>query len=105
MNIYLYNSIFYKLLMWFWPVDEMIELISGMPTPQSEDESSWMRGSELVQNSSSSCVSFWLLYEVFTNPPEVHVHQFENHWPILHYILIAGISIDVSLYIDPYKSI
>jgi hypothetical protein len=30
----LYDSVFYQLLMWFSPVNEMIELISGMPAPQ-----------------------------------------------------------------------
>jgi hypothetical protein len=40
--------------MWFWPVNEMIELVSGMPASQFRDESSWVRGSELVQVSSGS---------------------------------------------------
>jgi hypothetical protein len=26
--------------MWFWPVNEMTELVSGMPAPQFGDESS-----------------------------------------------------------------
>jgi hypothetical protein len=30
----------WKLLMWFWPVNEMIELVSGMPAPQFGEESS-----------------------------------------------------------------
>jgi hypothetical protein len=30
----------YQLLMWFWPVNEVIELVSGMPAPQFWDESS-----------------------------------------------------------------
>jgi hypothetical protein len=44
-----------------WGVNEMIELASGIPAPQFGDESSWVRGSELVQGSSGSCVSFWLM--------------------------------------------
>jgi hypothetical protein len=43
--------------MWFWPVSEMIELVSGMPAPQFGDESSWVGGSELVQGSSGSEIS------------------------------------------------
>jgi hypothetical protein len=43
--------------MWFWPVNEMIELVSGMPAPQFGDKSSSVRGSELVQSSSGSCVT------------------------------------------------
>jgi hypothetical protein len=50
--------------MWFWPVNKMIELVSSMPAPQFGDESSWVWGSELVQGSSGSCVSFWLMYDV-----------------------------------------
>jgi hypothetical protein len=44
--------------MWFWPVNEMIELVSGMPAPQLGDETLGMRGSMLVQGSNGSCVSF-----------------------------------------------
>jgi hypothetical protein len=40
--------------MWFWPVNEMIELVSGMPAPQLGDESSWVWGSQMVQGSSGS---------------------------------------------------
>jgi hypothetical protein len=36
----LYDKIFYQLLMWFWPVNEMTEPVSGMPAPQLGDESS-----------------------------------------------------------------
>jgi hypothetical protein len=35
-----YYETFHKLLMWFWPVNEMTELVSGMPAPQFGDESS-----------------------------------------------------------------
>jgi hypothetical protein len=35
--------------MWFWAVNEMTELVSRMPAPQFGDESSWVRGSELIQ--------------------------------------------------------
>jgi hypothetical protein len=31
---------FYQLLIWFWRVDEMIELVSGMSAPQFGDKSS-----------------------------------------------------------------
>jgi hypothetical protein len=44
--------------MWFWPVNEMTELVSGMPAPQFGDESSSVRGSELAQGSSGSVRSF-----------------------------------------------
>jgi hypothetical protein len=54
--------------MWFCPVNEMTELVSGKPAPQLGDESSWVRGSELVQGSSGSCVSFWLIWGVFAYP-------------------------------------
>jgi hypothetical protein len=37
--------------MWFWPVNEMTELVFGMPAPQFGDESLWVRESELVQGS------------------------------------------------------
>jgi hypothetical protein len=29
--------------MWFWPVNEMIELVSGMPAPQFEDVPAYPR--------------------------------------------------------------
>jgi hypothetical protein len=54
----------YQLLMRFWPVNEineMTELVSCMPTPQFGDESSWMRGSELVEGLRGSYVSFWFM--------------------------------------------
>jgi hypothetical protein len=51
---------FYRLLVWFWPVNEVIELVSGMPAPPFGDESSLVRGTEPVQGSSGflrcSCV-------------------------------------------------
>jgi hypothetical protein len=53
--------------MWACPVNETTELVSGMAAPQFEDESSWVRGSELVQGSSGSFVSFLLIVDVFTN--------------------------------------
>jgi hypothetical protein len=28
--------------MWFWPVNEMTEIVSGMPAPQFGGESSWI---------------------------------------------------------------
>jgi hypothetical protein len=46
------------LLMWVWPVKEMTELVSGMPAPKFYDESSWVRGLELVQGSSGSFFRF-----------------------------------------------
>jgi hypothetical protein len=36
----LYDLIFYQLLKLFWPVSEIIELVSGMLAPQCGDESS-----------------------------------------------------------------
>jgi hypothetical protein len=54
--------------MWFWAVNEMIELVSGMPVPQFGDESSWVQGSELVLGSSGSCVSFWSMQDVLRKP-------------------------------------
>jgi hypothetical protein len=32
----IYDEIFYELLMWFWTVNEMSELISGIIAPQFE---------------------------------------------------------------------
>jgi hypothetical protein len=51
--------------MLFWHVNEIIEPVSGMPAPQFGDESSWVWGSELVQDSSGSRVSFWLTVDGF----------------------------------------
>jgi hypothetical protein len=45
---------FNQLLLWLWPVNEMIELVSGLPAPEFEDESFWLQGSELVQGSDDS---------------------------------------------------
>jgi hypothetical protein len=42
----------------------MTELVSGMPAPQLGDESSWVLGSELVESSRGSCISFWLTWDV-----------------------------------------
>jgi hypothetical protein len=44
--------------MWFWPVNETTELVSGMPAPQFGDESSRVRGSGMVQGSRGSVRSF-----------------------------------------------
>jgi hypothetical protein len=55
----------------------MTELVSGMPAPQFGGESSWVRGSELVQGSS---VSFWLMQDDFAYPPGVRVSQVEDQW-------------------------
>jgi hypothetical protein len=52
----------YRLLMWFWPVNEMIELVSGMPAPQFGEEPFWVRGSGLLLASSGSCDSFYYFY-------------------------------------------
>jgi hypothetical protein len=54
--------------MWFCPVNEMIELVSGIPAPQFGGEFSWVRGSELVQGSSGSCVSFRMMQDAFAYP-------------------------------------
>jgi hypothetical protein len=59
----------------FWPVNEMTELVSGMPAPQFGAESSWVRGSELVQGSSGSCVSFSLMWDVFVYPQGYAYHR------------------------------
>jgi hypothetical protein len=59
----------YFIDLWFWPVNEMIELVSGMPAPQFGEESSWVWGSEMAQGSSGSCVSFWLVQDDFAYPP------------------------------------
>jgi hypothetical protein len=49
--------------MLFWAINEITELVSGMPEPQFRDESSWMRESGLVQGSSGSvkCLRLALL--------------------------------------------
>jgi hypothetical protein len=67
-------------MLWFWPVNKMIELVCGMPTPQVEDESSWVRGSDLVQGSSGSCVSSLIDVRCFRMLPGVGVPQAEVHW-------------------------
>jgi hypothetical protein len=63
--------------MWFWPVKEMTELVSGMPSPQFGDKS-WVQGSKLVHGSGCSC---FVLIDVrcFRIPPGVHVLQVEDH--------------------------
>jgi hypothetical protein len=67
--------------MWFWPVNEMTELVSGMPAAQFGDESSWVRGSELVQGSRGSCVSFWYMQGVFPYPLKcLSIPQVKDHW-------------------------
>jgi hypothetical protein len=38
-----------------------LDIFSGTPAPQFWDESSWMRGSELVHGWGGSCVAFWLV--------------------------------------------
>jgi hypothetical protein len=54
-------TIFFQLLIWFLHVNEMTEIVSGLPAPQYGEESSWVLGSELVQGSNGSCVSFQLI--------------------------------------------
>jgi hypothetical protein len=55
------STVFYELLMWFWPVIDKIEIVSGMPAPQFGIDSKWVQGSEQVQGPSGSCASFWFL--------------------------------------------
>jgi hypothetical protein len=76
--------IFYKLLMWFWLVNEMIELVSGMPAPHFGDESTWVRGSELVQGLKR------LLYSLrcLCVPSGVRLPQVEYHWFRLYSLLV-----------------
>jgi hypothetical protein len=60
---------FNKLLMLFWPSNEMNEIVSGMPARQFGDEYSRVRGSELIQGSSMGFV----LIDVrsFCVPPKI----------------------------------
>jgi hypothetical protein len=44
------------------------QLVSCMPAAQFGDECSWVRGTELIQGSSGSSASFWLMYDVFKYP-------------------------------------
>jgi hypothetical protein len=44
----------------------MTELVSGMPSPQFGNESSWVRELKLVKGSSGSCVSALWMLDVFT---------------------------------------
>jgi hypothetical protein len=69
--------------MWFWPVNEMFELVSDMPAPQFGDESSWVQEAELVQSLGVSCVSFWLIWDVFAYPPKMSSHTWEYMYPRL----------------------
>jgi hypothetical protein len=55
----LYDFICYQILMWFWPVNEMIELVSGTPVAQFGAESSWVRAWELVQSSTAPVFRFY----------------------------------------------
>jgi hypothetical protein len=54
--------------MWFRPVNEMVELLSGMPVPPFEDESSRVRRSEVVQGSGGSVKCFRLPQRVTRTP-------------------------------------
>jgi hypothetical protein len=58
--------------MWLWPVNEVIELVSGMPAPQFGDESSRMRFQH---------VCFILIYGAFFRVPRgVRALQAEDYW-------------------------
>jgi hypothetical protein len=50
-----YLFIIYQLLMWFWPVNEKTELVSGMPAPQSGYESTRVRESGMIQAVFACC--------------------------------------------------
>jgi hypothetical protein len=65
---------FYQLLTWFWPVNEMTELVSGMPAPQFWDESSL--SAMMRAGSSFKCfLCFVLIYVSCFRVP-----QLEDHW-------------------------
>jgi hypothetical protein len=55
-----------SLLAWLRRANDIIELVSGMQTPQFGNEFSRVQGSEVIEISSVSCVSFQLMYDVFT---------------------------------------
>jgi hypothetical protein len=57
-----------------------------MPPPQFGYETAWRRVPDLVQLSNGSCVSFWLVSDVFANtvtclrePSEVRLPQIDDH--------------------------
>jgi hypothetical protein len=54
----------------------MIEVVSGVPAPQFDDESSPVQESELVQGSNGSCVSFSIdvIRVCFRVPPNNSSH-------------------------------
>jgi hypothetical protein len=52
---------FYQLLIWFWPVNEMIELVCGMPAPQFGDES-FVRSKIRAGSSFKQFLCFVLLF-------------------------------------------
>jgi hypothetical protein len=58
--------------MWLCPVNEMTKLVSGMPAPQAEGESSPERVQEPVQASSTSIKCFLVLTGV--SVPQVKDH-------------------------------
>jgi hypothetical protein len=64
--------------MWFWPVNEMTELVSGMPAPQFGDESSRVRGSGMVQDSSGSVRSFGAPHKVSSFTPGVRASKMKT---------------------------
>jgi hypothetical protein len=84
-----------------------LSLLFGMPAPQFGDESSWVRGSELVQGSSGCTVSFW--FDMFPRtplrclrvPPEVHVPQVDYHWVRVRVTLQLTVSQSVCLGVEP----
>jgi hypothetical protein len=82
----LHDLIFYQLLMWFWPVNEMTELVSGMPAPAFGAESSL---SARIRAGSESRVFLYLILiyvrcflvspKIYSCTPWVLLLQVENH--------------------------
>jgi hypothetical protein len=72
----------------FWRVNEVTELVSGMPAPQFGDESSWVRGSDVVQGSSGSCVSFWC--KMFSRNPGRRPLAYTCEWGLSDSTTVTG---------------
>jgi hypothetical protein len=70
---------FYPLLMWLWPVHDINQRVSGMPSPQFGNESSWIRGSELVQRASGCVRSFHVFPKMSSSIPGVRVPHVKDH--------------------------
>jgi hypothetical protein len=65
--------------MWFWPDNEMIELVSGMPAPQFEDESSLIARIRAASRFKRFLSFVLMVVRCFRIPPGIRVPHVEGH--------------------------